>query len=67
MFVWCLMFFERENMFMTNTGAVSMATRIEVTKKLKQGYKTASKTEKGKSSIGSARSLACLGPQHGGI
>ncbi|WP_257182903.1 hypothetical protein [Corynebacterium cystitidis] len=32
---------------MTNPGAVSMATRIEVTKKLKQGYKTASKAKKG--------------------
>lgn len=42
-----------------------MTTRIEVTKKLKQGYKTASKTEKGTSSTGSARSLACLGRQHG--
>lgn len=46
MSVWCLTFFEREDMLMTNTRAVSMTTRIEVTKKLKQSYKTASKTEK---------------------
>lgn len=64
MSVWCLTFFEREDMLMTNTRAVSMTTRIEVTKKLKQSYKTASKTEKGTSSTGSARSLACLGRQH---
>ncbi|MBG9298082.1 hypothetical protein I4J28_02545 [Corynebacterium belfantii] len=47
MSVWCLTFFEREDMLMTNTRAVSMTTRIEVTKSLNKAIKRPRRRKKG--------------------